>query len=38
MRTSWKKRVAELLLWVAVAIGTALLLVFVANDMLPSNF
>jgi hypothetical protein len=37
-RRSWKARAAELLFWIAVAIGTAVLLVFVTERLAPPNF
>ena len=35
---SWKSRLLELLLWVAVAIATAVILVMLSEQVLPSNF
>ena len=37
-KRSWKSRLAELALWVAVAIGTALFLVWVTERIAPPNF
>lgn len=37
-RRSWGSRLAELLLWTAVAIGTAVLLVVVTERLAPPNF
>jgi hypothetical protein len=37
-RRSWKSRLLELLLWVAVAIATAVILVMLSEQLLPSNF
>jgi hypothetical protein len=37
-RRSWKWRAAELLLWVAVSIGTAVVLVVLTERLAPPNF
>ena len=37
-RRSWKSRLLELLLWAAVAIATAVILVVLSEQILPSNF
>jgi hypothetical protein len=37
-RRSWKSRLLELLLWAAIAIATAVILVLVSEQILPSNF
>ena len=33
-----KRRILELLLWTAVAVGTALILIAVSDKVLPTNF
>ncbi|MEA2460892.1 MAG: hypothetical protein QOH90_1069 [Actinomycetota bacterium] len=33
-----KRRLLELLLWTAVAVGTALILISVSDKVLPTNF
>ena len=38
MKRSWKSKVLELLLWTAVAIGTAVILVSLSEELLPANF
>lgn len=38
MRRAWRKRAAELLLWIAVAVATALVLVLLSDQILPTNF
>ena len=38
MKRSWKWRVLELLLWAAVAVGTAVVLVMLSEEILPANF
>jgi hypothetical protein len=37
-RRSWKSRLLELSLWAAVAIATAVILVMLSEQLLPSNF
>lgn len=37
-RRSWKSRLLELLLWAAIAIATAVTLVVLSEQLLPSNF
>jgi hypothetical protein len=37
-RRSWKARLLELSLWVAVAIATAVILVMLSEEILPANF
>ncbi|MGH2698598.1 MAG: hypothetical protein ACRDJL_05280 [Actinomycetota bacterium] len=37
-RRSWRSRLLELLLWAAVAVGTALILIVLSERLLPSNF
>jgi hypothetical protein len=37
-RRSWKSRLLELSLWVAVAIATAVILVILSEEILPANF
>jgi hypothetical protein len=37
-RRSWKSRLLELALWVAIAIVTAVILVMLSEQLLPSNF
>jgi hypothetical protein len=37
-RRSWKSRLLELSLWVAIAIATAVILVMLSEQLLPSNF
>lgn len=37
-RRSWKSRLLELSLWAAVAIATAVILVVLSEQLLPSNF
>jgi hypothetical protein len=37
-RRSWRSRLLELLLWAAVAIGTAVLMVSLSEKFLPANF
>ena len=37
-RRSWKSRLLELLLWMAIAIATAVILVVLSEQILPSNF
>ncbi|HWL65762.1 MAG TPA: hypothetical protein VNP73_07300 [Actinomycetota bacterium] len=34
----WKLRLAELLLWVAVAVGTAVIMISMSERLLPANF
>lgn len=38
MKRSWKSRLAELLLWTAVAVLTAVILVVLSDRLLPPNF
>ncbi len=39
MKRSWKSRLAELALWTAVALGTALVLILLTDRILPApNF
>lgn len=38
MKRSWKSRILELLLWVAVAVATAVVLVMLSEELLPANF
>jgi hypothetical protein len=35
---TWRSRLLELLVWAAVAVGTALLLIWLSGELLPSNF
>jgi hypothetical protein len=37
-RRSWKWRAAELLFWIAISIGTAVLLVSLTERLAPPNF
>jgi hypothetical protein len=37
-RRSWKSRLLELLLWAAVAVATAIILIVLSERLLPSNF
>ena len=37
-RRSWKSRLLELLLWTGIAIATAIILVMLSEQVLPSNF
>jgi hypothetical protein len=37
-RRSWKSRLLELSLWVAIAIATAVILVILSEEILPANF
>jgi hypothetical protein len=37
-RRSWGARLAELLLWVAVAVATAVALVIITERLAPPNF
>jgi hypothetical protein len=37
-RRSWRSRLAELALWIAVAIGTAVALVWITERLAPPNF
>jgi hypothetical protein len=37
-RRSWRSRLLELLLWTAVAVGTAIVLIILSESLLPSNF
>jgi hypothetical protein len=38
MKRSWRSRLLELLLWAAVAVATALFLVYASERWLPANF
>ena len=38
MKRSWKSKVLELLLWAAVAVATAVVLVMLSDEILPANF
>lgn len=39
MKRSWKSRLLELLLWVAVAVATAVILIMLTDKILPEpNF
>jgi hypothetical protein len=38
MKRSWKSRLGELALWAAVAIITALVLIQLSEELLPTNF
>lgn len=38
MRRSWKSRLAELALWATIAIITAVVMVLLSEELLPSNF
>ncbi len=39
MKRSWKSRLLELLLWAAVAIATAVILIMLTDEILPApNF
>lgn len=38
MKRSWKSKLLELLLWAAVAVGTAVVLVMLSEEILPANF
>lgn len=38
MKRSWKSRILELLLWAAVAVATAVVLVMLSEELLPANF
>ncbi len=35
---SWKSRIGEFLIWAAIAIGTAVLMVALSERFLPPNF
>jgi hypothetical protein len=35
---SWKSKVGELLIWVAVAVATALIMIALSETLLPANF
>ena len=37
-KRSWTKRIAELALWAAVAIGTAAIMISLSETLLPANF
>ena len=37
-KRSWKSRLLEFALWTAVAIATAVVLVFLSESLLPANF
>jgi hypothetical protein len=38
MNRSWRSRLLELLLWVAVSLGTAVTLILLSEKLLPANF
>ncbi len=38
MKRSWKSRVGEFLIWAAVALGTAAIMVALSETLLPANF
>lgn len=38
MKRSWKSKALELLLWAAVAVATAFVLVTLSEKILPANF
>lgn len=38
MKRSWKSKLLELLVWAAVAVGTAVVLVMLSEKLLPANF
>jgi hypothetical protein len=38
MKRPWKSRLLELLLWAAVAVATAVFLVYASERWLPANF
>lgn len=38
MKRSWKARLGELLLWLLVAIATAVIMVMMSEELLPTNF
>ena len=37
-RRSWRSRLLELALWIAIAIATAVILVTLSDRVLPNNF
>jgi hypothetical protein len=37
-RRSWRSRLLELLLWAAVAVATAVIMVLLSERFLPANF
>ena len=37
-KRSWKSKLLELLLWAAIAVGTAVVLVALSEKLLPPNF
>ncbi len=37
-RRSWRSRALELLLWVALSVATAVVMVSLSERLLPSNF
>ena len=37
-RRSWRSRLLELALWLAVAIVTAVVLILLSEDFLPTNY
>ena len=37
-RRSWKSRLLELSLWIALSLATAVILVMLSEQLLPSNF
>ena len=38
MKRSWKSKLLELVLWAAVAVATAVVLVMLSEEILPANF
>ncbi len=38
MKRPLRWRIAELLLWIAVAVATAVILVLLSHEILPANF
>jgi hypothetical protein len=38
MKRTWKSRLGEFAIWAAVAIATALIMIFFSEELLPSNF
>ena len=38
MKRSWKSRLGEFAIWAAVAIATALIMISLSEELLPSNF
>ena len=37
-RRAWRSRLLELLLWTLVAVGTAAIMIYFAETLLPANF